>query len=39
MTKVGEKTCYDFVKEFKRKYPMTIAFRYSNRAFHHQQVM
>lgn len=27
MTKVGEKTCYDFVKEFKRKYPMTIAFR------------
>ena len=27
MMKVGEKTCYDFVKEFKRKYPMTIAFR------------
>lgn len=27
MKKVGEKTCYEFVKEFKRKYPMTVAFR------------
>lgn len=27
MKEVKGKTCYEFVKEFKRKYPMTIAFR------------
>lgn len=27
MNKVKEKSCYDYVSEFKKKYPMTIAFR------------
>lgn len=27
MTNKEEKTCYDYVSEFKRKYPLTIAFR------------
>lgn len=27
MNKVKDKTCYQFISEFKRKYPLTIAFR------------
>ena len=27
MTKGEVKTCYDYVSEFKKKYPMTISFR------------
>lgn len=27
MTKTNEKTCFEFVSEFKKKYPLTVAFR------------